>query len=752
MEKLNGTSMDIVQDNVEKLKQIFPEIISEGKIDFEVLQQLLGKEIDVEQERYSFNWHGKSNARRIAQEPSTGTLLPSKEDSKNWDNTDNLYIEGDNLEVLKLLQKSYHNKVKMIYIDPPYNTGKDFVYPDNFKDNLKNYLEITGQTGEEGQKLSTNSDSNGRYHSDWLNMMYPRLKLARNLLTDDGVIFISIDDNEQSNLKKLCDEIFGEENFIKLLPTVMNLKGNNDEFGFAGTHEYTLTYVKNKNSIEDLGGIRLEKNDKKEYNLKDEIGFYKKGATLMRTGEDGIRHRRPKGYYPIYVTNDYKEMSLEKRSNTDIEVFPKTKDGIEMSWRRSKETLEKTLNEFIIVNSSTGVSFYKKQRLEEVEEKGKKAKSLFYKPEYSSGNGTALMKSLFENKIFNNPKPLELIKDFILIGLEKNDIILDFFSGSGGMFVQSMKFVERHHGNKLKVSIVGQEKNPDTRRLAKMNLAIRGIAYDLGEKAVGESSTFTDDQHLNRKVDYIMANPPFNLKDWRGDNELLTDPRWHGYETPPKSNANYAWILHMLSKLDVTNGVAGFLLANGALNSDGVEYEIRKKLIENDKIEAIIVLPRDMFYTTDISVTLWIINNNKKARTLNNRQVKDRTNEILFVDLRTWDENIAEYDISKRSKKRKTVLTDEQIDRIKNLYFSWQTSQGYDDIPELCKSASLKEIREANYSLAPSKYVEFIDRDLDIDYEKEMVRIQTEMKYIMKLEKESQKSLEDAFRGIGYEI
>lgn len=330
--------------------------------------------------------------------------------------------------------------------------------------------------------------------------------------------------------------------------------------------------------------------------------------------------------------------------------------------------------------------------------------------------------------------------------------VYDPCCGSGGMFVQSMKFVERHYGNKLKVSIVGQEKNPDTRRLAKMNLAIRGIAYDLGEKATGESSTFVDDQHLNRKVDYIMANPPFNLKDWRGDNELLTDPRWHGYETPPKSNANYAWILHMLSKLDVTNGIAGFLLANGALNSDGVEYEIRKKLIENDKIEAIIVLPRDMFYTTDISVTLWIMNNNKKARTLNNRQVKDRTNEILFVDLRTWDENIAEYDISKRSKKRKTVLTDEQIDRIKNLYFSWQTSQGYDDIPELCKSASLKEIREANYSLAPSKYVEFIDRDLDIDYEKEMVRIQTEMKYIMKLEKESQKSLEDAFRGIGYEI
>ena len=190
------------------------------------------------------------------------------------------------------------------------------------------------------------------------------------------------------------------------------------------------------------------------------------------------------------------------------------------------------------------------------------------------------------------------------------------------------------------------------------------------------------------------------------------------------------------------------MLANGALNSDGVEYEIRKKLIENDKIEAIIVLPRDMFYTTDISVTLWIMNNNKKARTLNDRQVKDRTNEILFIDLRTWNENIAEYDISKRSKKRKTILTDEQIDRIKNLYFSWQTGQGYNDIPELCKSASLKEIREANYSLAPSKYVEFVDRDLDIDYEKEIKRIVKKMEIALLEEKRTVSILEEAIREV----
>lgn len=244
-----NTNIESYVDSKERYEEINflkVELKEKGKENTisKLLQQLLGKEIDVEQERYSFNWHGKSNARRIAQESSTGTLLPSKEDSKNWDNTDNLYIEGDNLEVLKLLQKSYHNKVKMIYIDPPYNTGKDFVYPDNFKDNLKNYLEITGQTGEEGQKLSTNSDSSGRYHSDWLNMMYPRLKLARNLLTDDGVIFISIDDNEQSNLKKMCDEIFGEENFVTEI--AWRRSDNQANIGnIARVKEYIVCYCKN---------------------------------------------------------------------------------------------------------------------------------------------------------------------------------------------------------------------------------------------------------------------------------------------------------------------------------------------------------------------------------------------------------------------------------------------------------------------------------------------------------------------------
>lgn len=326
--------------------------------------------------------------------------------------------------------------------------------------------------------------------------------------------------------------------------------------------------------------------------------------------------------------------------------------------------------------------------------------------------------------------------------------VYDPACGSGGMFVQSMKFIERHHGNKSEVSIIGQEKNPDTRRLAKMNLAIRGISYDLGAQGLGESSSFTDDQHKDMKVEYIMANPPFNLKDWRGKNELLDDARWQGYAIPPKSNANYAWILHMLSKLDVNNGIAGFLLANGALNADGVEGEIRQKLLENDKVEAIIVLPRDMFYTTNISVTFWIMNNNKKARDLNGRPLRDRHNEVLFMDLRSWNNNIEQYSVEKGTKKKKTVLSDDQIAEVKKIYQSWQEGVGYEDIPEICKSATLEEIREANYSLAPSKYVEFIDHDLEIDYDKEMANILNKMKAALVQEKSTVSILESAIEEV----
>ena len=340
-------------------------------------------------------------------------------------------------------------------------------------------------------------------------------------------------------------------------------------------------------------------------------------------------------------------------------------------------------------------------------------------------------------------------------------VVYDPCCGSGGMFVQSMKFVDKHNGNRTRISVVGQESEQETWRLAKMNLAIRGIAHNLGAT---NASTFTNDQHKDKKVDYIMANPPFNLKAWRNEDELVKDSRWDGYcETSPRvSNANYAWILHMISKLDVNHGIAGFLLANGALG-DADDAEIRENIIKKDKVEAIIVLPRDMFYTTDISVTLWIVNMNKKAGTVNGRQVRDRQGEILFMDLRTWDENIDEIVIEKGSRKKKTVLNDTQIAKVKEVYNNWQSADIslYQDVPEFCKSVKIfnKDAKEdevtvesKGYVLMPSKYIEFIDHDLDIDYQKEMLRIQGEMKEVLKKEKQSQKMLEDAFKGIGYGI
>ena len=348
--------------------------------------------------------------------------------------------------------------------------------------------------------------------------------------------------------------------------------------------------------------------------------------------------------------------------------------------------------------------------------------------------------------------PASLVKLIAEMIEPYSGIVYDPCCGSGGMFVQSLKFVDRHNRNRQNISVIGQESNPDTWRLCKMNLAIRGISHNLGEK---NASTFTEDLHKDKKVDYIMANPPFNLKGWRGEDELREDYRFQNWQAmPPVANANYAWILHMISKLDVTHGIAGFLLANGALNSDGAEYELRKELLEKDKVEAIVVLPRDMFYTTDISVTMWIVNMNKKAGIVNGRRLRDRTEEVLFMDLRRWDANIEEIVIDKGKKKKKTVLTDEQIAEIKKIYNNWQGTNAnlYSNVPELCQSVKLEEIRGKNYSLAPSKYIEFIDHDLDIDYEKEMARIQEEMKDILKAERQSQAMLEDAFRGIGYGI
>ena len=322
--------------------------------------------------------------------------------------------------------------------------------------------------------------------------------------------------------------------------------------------------------------------------------------------------------------------------------------------------------------------------------------------------------------------------------------IYDPCCGSGGMFVQSMKFVQAHNGNQKNISVYGQENTNTTFKLARMNLAIRGISAD-----IRQGDTFHNDQHKDLKADYIMANPPFNQKDWRDSNQLTDDPRWQGYDTPPTSNANYGWILNILSKLS-TNGVAGFLLANGALSADGTELAIRKKLIENDKVEAILILPRNLFYSTDISVTLWILNNNKKAHvvTKNGQEIhfRDRENEILFMDLRQMGIPF---------EKKYIELDPETRDKVAQTYHHWQQEgyeQTYQNEPEYCYSAILEEIEKKGWSLVPSKYIEFRNRDEQIDFDTKMKQLQAEMRDLLQQEEESRQQLKDLFEKLGYNL
>ncbi|MCX0388867.1 site-specific DNA-methyltransferase [Clostridium perfringens] len=437
--KLDGKSFNIIEDNIKKLQELFPEIVTEGKVDIDKLALLFDKarnedtegKLDGE-ERYEFTWKGKKEAMRLAQEQSTGTLRPCREDSVNFDETENLYIEGDNLEVLRALQNSYRGKVKIIYIDPPYNTGKDFIYKDDFKDNIYNYKEKMNEA------YKTNTKDDGRYHTNWLNMMYPRLKLARNLLTDDGVIFISIDDNEVANLKKICDEILGQNNFVGEFIILSNPRGSQASKHVASVHEYVLMYCKSINDM-TIKGYKKSDANTAEYKEIDENGMRYRLLGLRQRGGAWRREDRPNMFYPIYINEKTGKVSLEKSEEFSIEVLPKRPTGEESrwTWGRKKfiEDIElligKRVNRSVVEDSW---DIYRKDYLvgENGEEKNQKPKTIWDEKEMNYQNAKVQIKDLFGNsEVFDFPKPTFIVKKCIEMMGVNEEIVLDFFSGSG---------------------------------------------------------------------------------------------------------------------------------------------------------------------------------------------------------------------------------------------------------------------------------------------------------------------------------
>ena len=436
MKHLNMQSMDKVAANVAKIRELFPNCVterinSEGKpehaIDFDMLKQELSDHVvDGLQERYQFTWPDKRKAILAANAPINKTLRPCREESVDFDNTENLYIEGDNLEVLKLLQETYLGKVKMIYIDPPYNTGNDFVYEDDFKQSADEYIENSGQLDEDGNRMVANTESNGRFHTDWLNMIYPRLKLAKDLLSEDGVIFISIDDNEVDNLRKICDEIFGEENF-KSNSIIINNRGGRDYGGIALQHDYILIY--SKNIIATLNPIN---ETDKQFQYYDEYG----GFNLMELRNRNIKFNdknRPNLCYPFYVNpnnadkNGLLELSLEPKIGF-IEVYPAKSNGVQTVWRWGKEEKARdNINKEIFgkENRNGGYMIVQKYR-----KSTKMQRSVWDEKEFVNERGTEAIKDLLDKAYFNYPKSVYTIKRVLELGSSKNALILDFFSGS----------------------------------------------------------------------------------------------------------------------------------------------------------------------------------------------------------------------------------------------------------------------------------------------------------------------------------
>lgn len=504
LEKVNKTSKFIKEELMSQLERLMPEVFEEGKIDFEKMKIILADNIDNSTERYSFIWNGKKQAMKLAQQPTAATLKLNKVKSKDWKETKNLYIEGDNLEALKLLQKSYADKVKLIYVDPPYNTGKDFVYKDNFLDSLDNYLEQTGQVDFNGNKLSVNTDMNGRYHTDWLNMMYPRLKLARNLLSEDGVIFISIDDTEQANLKKIADEIFGEKNFLAQIIwerafSPINLKKN-----FSESHDYILVYGKDTTKIVSNGLKRSqEANDRYSNADNDPRGPWTSGDLSVG---------------PAIEKNIYSIKTPGGR-----EIMPPSG----YSWRLSESTLQEYIKDNRIWFGEDGNNIPRIKRfLSEVKQTVVPMTVWKYEDVGHSQSASQYLKRLFDDKAyFSYPKPVPLIQRIVELYSDQDSIVLDFFSGSATTAEAVMRMNVEDGGNRRFIMVQLPEKLSEKDVAYKDGYrTIPEIAEErirlAGDKIIEENPLLTDKLDIGFKVFELSKS---NIKTWNAESKDLNE-------------------------------------------------------------------------------------------------------------------------------------------------------------------------------------------------------------------------------------
>jgi adenine-specific DNA-methyltransferase len=508
IEKLDGKSMDIVEQNIEQLKELFPDVFSEGKIKFNQLEELLGNYVITDEDHYNFTWHGKRKAGRLAQTPSTGTLRPCRKESVDWDKTENLFIEGDNLEVLKLLQKSYHRQVKMIYIDPPYNTGNDFIYEDDFKDGVKNYLEMTGQLDNEGKKMGTNSSSAGRYHTNWLNMMYPRLKLARNLLKDDGVIFISIDDNEQSNLRKLCDEVFGEENFIGNIIWEKRYGRSNNAKLMTTSTEHILLFRKSL-STNLLRELRSEKHPDGYSNPdNDPRGIW----TSVSFVNQVTREARPNLTYTITNPNTGKKIDHPTNAwKIGKDKYLSLLEGNRLHWGADGKAKYPRIKRFLseLDEGMVPVNFWK------------------FKDAGTVDMGTKEVKNLMEIDAFTFPKPTLLIKKMLsLFNPNENanterDIILDFFAGSGTTADAVMQLSSEDNNQRRWISVQIPEKVDKT---SEASVAGYKNIADISKERIRRAGKKIKDDNPEYNGDLgfkVFKLDTSNIKRWEADFDTL---------------------------------------------------------------------------------------------------------------------------------------------------------------------------------------------------------------------------------------